>query len=83
MVAVLGVIFPCNDKIGSVVILENDGKNHFKKHVVIDKVARVSDVRAGDIDGDVYSIQTETHLIICPQKASTGMVWNGLKIQEI
>ena len=33
LVAVLGLIFPSNDKIGSVVILENDGKNHFKKHV--------------------------------------------------
>jgi len=52
LVATLGVIFPSNDKIGSVVILENDGTNHFKKHVVIDKVARVSDVRAGDLDGD-------------------------------
>jgi hypothetical protein len=52
IVAVLGVIFPNNDKIGSVVILENDGKNHFRKHVVVDKVARVSDVRSGDLDGD-------------------------------
>lgn len=52
LVAVLGLLFPSNDKIGSVVILENDGKNHFTKHVVVDKVARVSDVRAGDLDGD-------------------------------
>ncbi len=52
MVAILGVIFPSNDKIGSVVILENDGTNHFKKHVIVDKIARVSDVRAGDLDGD-------------------------------
>jgi hypothetical protein len=52
MVAVLGVIFPNNDKIGSVVILENNGKNQFQKHTVIEKVARVSDVRAGDLDGD-------------------------------
>jgi hypothetical protein len=52
MVAVLGLLFPSNDKIGSVVILENDGKNNFKKHVVADKIARVSDVRAGDLDGD-------------------------------
>jgi hypothetical protein len=52
MVAVLGVIFPSNDKIGSVVILENEGNCHFKKHVVVNRVARVSDVRAGDIDGD-------------------------------
>jgi hypothetical protein len=52
MVAVLGLLFPSNDKIGSVVILENDGKERFTKHVVVDKVARVSDVRAGDLDGD-------------------------------
>jgi hypothetical protein len=52
IVAVLGLLFPSNDKIGSVVILENDGKNHFTKHVVIEKTARVSDVRAGDLDGD-------------------------------
>jgi FG-GAP-like repeat len=52
LVAVLGLLFPSNDKIGSVVILQNDGTNHFIKHVVIDKIARVSDVRAGDLDGD-------------------------------
>jgi hypothetical protein len=52
MVAVLGMLFPNNDKIGSVVILENDGKCNFKKHVVVDKIARVSDVRAGDLDND-------------------------------
>lgn len=52
MVAVLGLLFPSNDKIGSVVILENDGNNNFEKHVVADKIARVSDVRAGDLDGD-------------------------------
>jgi hypothetical protein len=52
IVAVLGLIFPSNDKIGSVIILENDGKNHFIKHVVADKIARVSDVRAGDLDND-------------------------------
>jgi hypothetical protein len=52
MVAVLGLIFPSNDKIGTILILENDGKNNFIKHVVADKIARVSDVRAGDLDGD-------------------------------
>jgi len=52
MVGVLGMLFPNNDKIGSVVILENDGHCNFKKHLVIDKIARVSDVRAGDLDGD-------------------------------
>jgi hypothetical protein len=52
MVAVLGMLFPNNDKIGSVVILENDGKNNFKKRIVAEKIARVSDVRAGDLDND-------------------------------
>ncbi len=52
IVAVLGLLFPSNDKIGSIIILENDGKNHFIKHVIADKIARVSDVRAGDLDGD-------------------------------
>jgi hypothetical protein len=52
MVGVLGMLFPNNDKIGSVVILENDGKCSFKKHIVAEKIARVSDVRAGDLDND-------------------------------
>ncbi len=52
IVGVLGMLFPNNDKIGSVIILENDGKNNFKKHLIVDKIARVSDVRAGDLDKD-------------------------------
>jgi len=52
MVAVLGMLFPNNDKIGSVVVLENDGNCHFKKHVIAENIARVSDVRAGDLNGD-------------------------------
>ena len=52
MVGVLGMLFPNNDKIGSVIILENDGKCMFRKHVVTEKIARVSDVRAGDLDND-------------------------------
>ncbi|NJO68211.1 MAG: VCBS repeat-containing protein [Bacteroidetes bacterium] len=52
MVGILGMLFPNNDKIGSVVILENDGKQNFKSHLVAEKIARVSDVRAGDLDND-------------------------------
>ena len=52
MVAVLGLLFPSNDKIGSVVVLENDGSYNFIKHIIVEKIARVSDVRAGDLDGD-------------------------------
>ncbi len=52
LVAVLGVLFPSNDPLGSVLVLENDGKQAFKRHVIVDQVARVSDVRAADLDGD-------------------------------
>lgn len=52
VVAVLGMLFPNNDKIGSVVILENTGAMQFTKRVVIERIARVADVRAGDLDGD-------------------------------
>jgi len=52
VVAVLGMLFPNNDRIGSVVILENTGRMRFAKHVVAERIARVSDVRAGDLDGD-------------------------------
>lgn len=52
LVASMGEIFPNNDKIGSVLVLENDGHQHFTKHVLADHIARVTDVRAGDFNGD-------------------------------
>jgi hypothetical protein len=52
LVACMGEVFPNNDKIGSVVILENDGHQHFAKHIIADHIARVTDVRASDFDGD-------------------------------
>ncbi len=52
VIAVLGMLFPNNDKIGSVVVLENDGRMAFTRHVIAHRIARVSDVRAGDLDGD-------------------------------
>ena len=52
IVGVLGMLFPNNDKIGSLVILENDGQYNYKKHLIVEKIARVSDVRAGDLDND-------------------------------
>jgi hypothetical protein len=48
LVASMGKIMPTNDQIGAVVILENINNRDFKKHVVIDGVARVSDVRAAN-----------------------------------
>ena len=52
IVGLLGMLFPNNDKIGSVVILENDGQFNFSKRIVVEKIARVADVRAGDLDND-------------------------------
>src|SRR5262245_53050809 len=52
VVAALGVLMPNNNRVGSVVLLENDGRQHFTPHVVLDRAARVADVRAGDLDGD-------------------------------
>ena len=51
-VASLGVLFPNNARIGAVILLENDGRQRFTPRVVADKIARVADVRAGDLDGD-------------------------------
>jgi len=52
LVALMGQVFPSNDKIGSVVVLENNGKQEFTAHTIIDRVARVTDVRGADLDGD-------------------------------
>ena len=52
LVAVMGTIAPNNDKIGAVVVLENDGAQQFTRHVLVERVARVSDVAPGDFDGD-------------------------------
>jgi hypothetical protein len=52
LVACMGEIFPNNDKIGSIIIGENDGHQHFTKHVIADHIARVTDVEAGDFTGD-------------------------------
>jgi hypothetical protein len=48
----MGLLFPSNDKIGSVVILDNDGKQNFTARTVIDHIARVTDVRGADFNGD-------------------------------
>lgn len=52
LVASLGVVFPNNAPIGAVIVLENNGRQQFTTRTIIDKVARVSDVEAGDLDGD-------------------------------
>ena len=52
LVACMGQLFPSNDKIGSVVILANNGNQSFTPHTLIDHIARVTDVRAADFNGD-------------------------------
>ena len=52
VVAGLGVLAPSNNRVGSVVILENTGRQQFTNHVIADRIARVADVQPGDLDGD-------------------------------
>lgn len=52
VVSLLGMILPNNAKIGSVILLENDGNMNFSRINIIENVYRVSDARAADIDGD-------------------------------
>jgi hypothetical protein len=51
LVASMGQILPSNDLIGAVIILENEDNRRFTKRVVIDRIARVSDVRAANLSG--------------------------------
>jgi len=52
LVASMGMVFPNNDRIGSVVVLENDGSMRFRNRVLVENIARVTDISAGDFDGD-------------------------------
>ena len=52
LVAALGFLFPNNNRVGSVIVLENDGRQTFTSHYIADRVARVADARAADFDGD-------------------------------
>ena len=52
LVASLGTLFPNNRRIGSVIVLENNGRQQFASHVAAQGIARVADVQAGDLDGD-------------------------------
>jgi len=52
LVASMGNIFPTNDEIGAVVVLENDGEQNFINRYLAEGVARVTDLEAADFDGD-------------------------------
>jgi hypothetical protein len=52
LVASMGQILPNNDRIGAVVVLENDGQQNFTNRLIRENVPRVTDVRGTDFDGD-------------------------------
>lgn len=52
IVSSMSVVFPNNEKIGAIFILENDGAEHFTQHLILDNEDRVVDARPADLDGD-------------------------------
>lgn len=52
LVASMGFVFPNNDRIGTVFVLENDGRQNFTRRAVLENTDRVTDVRAADFNGD-------------------------------
>jgi hypothetical protein len=52
VIASLGVLMPSNNRVGAVIVLENDGRQHFTPHVLVDHIARVADAEPADLDGD-------------------------------
>ncbi|HEX2099904.1 MAG TPA: VCBS repeat-containing protein [Candidatus Synoicihabitans sp.] len=52
LVASMGIIMPNNDRIGSVIVLGNQGDNRFRPRVLAERIARVTDVQAADLNDD-------------------------------
>jgi hypothetical protein len=52
IVANLGIAYPSEDRLGSVVWLRGQSDGNFKKFTLADKLCRVTDVQAADFDGD-------------------------------
>lgn len=52
LVACMGIIFPSNQQIGSIEILEQTAPRTFERRVIASQIARVTDLQAGDLDGD-------------------------------
>jgi len=51
LVACMGQIMPNNDRIGSVVVLENLDNRTFRPRTLLDQTARVTDVRGANLSG--------------------------------
>ena len=52
LVSSMGVIPPSNVRTGSVIVMVNDGTNHFTNRVLLENVARVTYVAAADLNKD-------------------------------
>lgn len=52
LIAEMGQIHPSNAKIGTVSLLEQRESGAFEHHVLVDNVARVTDIQPGDFDSD-------------------------------
>jgi hypothetical protein len=52
LIGALGFLFPNNSRVGSVLVLENDGRQSFTTRTLAKDIARVADARASDFDGD-------------------------------
>ncbi|MEO7414767.1 MAG: VCBS repeat-containing protein [Opitutaceae bacterium] len=52
LVASMGIVLPNNDRIGQVIVMENLGDGRFRNRVLAEHIARVTDVRAADFNGD-------------------------------
>ena len=52
LVASMGYVFPNNDRIGTLFVLENDGHQNFRTRTLLENTERITDVRAGDLNGD-------------------------------
>jgi hypothetical protein len=51
LVACMGQIMPNNDRIGAVIVLENLDNRSFRRRVLLENAARVTDVRAANVSG--------------------------------
>ncbi len=52
LVACMGIVIPNNGRIGSVMLLENQGDGSFVPRVLLESVPRVTYVTCADLDGD-------------------------------
>ncbi|MBC2606640.1 FG-GAP repeat domain-containing protein [Pelagicoccus albus] len=52
LVSCMNIVFPNNDKIGTLMVLENDGSQNFTQRILLENVDRVTDARAADFDKD-------------------------------